>query len=173
MTTPNRLDDVDRLLADRWDEVANLIAARDALIDKLRSALEAAGERVRDWGKENDWFVYVDAKKGDINVARKSWTSNGDESCSHIINLVMEGLTPAAVFGGGTRPYSGVYSRGLKKIGLGNQRDEFAALMLKSAGKDSKAWPEAEAGRYPAYRYLPAANRSLRDLVFEPDFAHV
>ncbi len=39
--------DVDRLILERWDEVSELIDAREELADRITDVIEAAGERVR------------------------------------------------------------------------------------------------------------------------------
>lgn len=70
---PSSYTDVDRLILDRWDEVSNLIEAREELQDRIADVIDAAGEKVRRWLQPIGYEIEVDAKRAQYRVHRTTW----------------------------------------------------------------------------------------------------
>ena len=65
--------DVDRLILDRWDEVSDLLAAREELQDRIAETIEAAGQKLERALEPRGYLVESQAKDGEFHVYRSSW----------------------------------------------------------------------------------------------------
>lgn len=65
--------DVDRLILERWDEVSDLVAARDELQDRIGETIEAAGQKLERALEPRGYLVETQAKDCEFHVYRSTW----------------------------------------------------------------------------------------------------
>lgn len=164
-------NEVERLILDRWTEVAGLIEAHEALQDRLEEQIRSVAERVGRWARPQGFEVDSWPRGAEIKAWRPNWADRRKEPK---VILTLGGFCPI-----GFRkirdayPYLWVYTDGLEDYKLKEpQRITFAHDLRAALGERAKEWEADDVDdlKGPLGRYLVEYDDAFRaKLLVDPD----
>jgi hypothetical protein len=144
-------DDVDRLILGKWLEVSELVAAFEAVQDKLREQLASINEGLQAWAQEQDLELTVKPKEGEFWAYQRDWLQPSRDQ--PWVSLVVGGFViEDAAHDGGNRVYSAIYCTSGKHRQF--SKDVFGAALKAAIGAETAALWSVDTDRgCPLNRY--------------------
>ena len=132
-------DDVDKLILEKWTEVSGLVDAYERVRDKVREQFELVGDRLRDWGVDQDLEIRSDIKAGEFSAFQKDWL-RPDKDDQPWASLIVGGFVLEDAFGSDeSKIYAAVYCSGGKRGR--HRKDAFSENLKKAVGpKVTSQW---------------------------------
>ena len=164
--------DVDRLLFARWQDVGELIDARDELFERVRDVIDEVGDRLSRWLEEREYEMRPEPAKPSYYVARPSWYyRRRDDYCVYF------DIGAFAPFGYGKvkddHPYAWLFTDQLEFLRMKeSERVDFARALRLELGDAAKDWahPETQDQEAPLGRYFTDIRDGDRvELIADPD----
>ena len=163
--------DVDRLVLERWDEVGELIDAREELEDRIAEVIETAGERVKRGLQASGYEVDVDPKAAHFDAYRTTWN---DKRRGATVYFRLSGLCPRG-YRRDEHPHPAMflYTDTLENFRIKvDERRRLAATLRQALGDAAREWDDDECNdeEFPLGRYLTGIdNRARCELVSSPE----
>jgi len=168
----DKYTEMDRLILERWSDVAGLIDAHRTAQDHIEAALETAGERVMRWVREQGFDGEMLARDAELNVWRPSWFDRRKDEPR--VFLTLGGLCPI-----GYRrvdepyPFLWVMTHTLGHFKVKEpDRVKFAHALRMALGETASSWDDAgvDDAEHPLGRYLRQYDNGARArLLLNPD----
>jgi hypothetical protein len=164
--------DMDRLILERWSDVVGLIDAHRAAQDHIEAALEAAGERVIRWVREQGFDGEMRPRDAELHTWRPSWYDKRKGESK--VLLTLGGLCPV-----GFRrvdeayPFLWVMTHQLADFKIKEpERVKLAHSLRLALGDAARSWDDAgvDDADHPLGRYLRQYDNDTRArLLLNPD----
>lgn len=163
--------DVDRLLLERWDEVSELIDARDELEERIADVIESAGERVRRALQPMGYEIDIHPKEAWFDVYRMAWN---DRRRGASVYFRLSGLCPRGYRRNeDPHPAMFVYTDTLENFRIkADERRRLATELRQALGDAAREWDDDECSDEdaPLGRYLTDIDNKARcELVSSPE----
>jgi hypothetical protein len=163
--------DIDRLILGRWDEVSDILAAREELQGRVGEVIEVAGERLGRWLDQKGYLLDVVTKDGEYHAYRKEWD---DKRRGPYAYFVLGGFCPRG-YRKTDEPHPYLWLRTELLEGYKVKADErraLAASMRKALGHAASEWDDdgCDDADAPLGRYLVEIdNRARADIISSPE----
>ncbi|MEZ5285577.1 MAG: hypothetical protein R2712_12395 [Vicinamibacterales bacterium] len=163
--------DVDRLILERWDEVSELIDAREELEDRITDVIEAAGERVRRALQPMGYEVEIDSKGANIDAYRTSWN---DRRRGPWVYFRLSGCCPRGYRRHeDAHPAVFLHTDTLENFRIkADERRRLATSLRQALGEAAREWDDDDCSDEdaPLGRYLTEIDNKARcELVSSPE----
>jgi hypothetical protein len=164
--------EMDRLVLERWQDVIGLNEAYKATQDHIEEALEAAGERITRWVREEGFEGEMSARDGEFWAWRRSWYDKKKDEVR--VYLTLGGFCPIGFRKIDERyPYLWVSTYQLERFKVkAPDRVKFAQALRTALGPDARSWEDenVDDADHPLGRYLRQYDNAARArLLLDPD----
>jgi hypothetical protein len=148
-----RFDETDRLIIERWKEVAELMDAADGLKRKIRDFVDESQDHIQEWSKPRGFEAQCSGSSGEVHLYRPGWAKRDEPR----MVLVFGGLTGKVIFEtDGSKPYVSLYATGLKALGLDRASQErFRQELKNQLGDEFRKWDQDVDDEWLLTQYLP------------------
>ena len=155
-------DEVDQLIIERWNEVADVVAAHAAVREKLKLQFEAVEGQLKTWATEQGLTLESRENDGEFWAYPERWSVGA--AGGPVATLVVGGFKIDDAFGGdGTRLYAAVYCFGRSRR---LSRSAFSEAVRERLSADLPVWSGDTDKGCPLNRYVEA---SAKDLMLSVD----
>lgn len=152
--------DIDRMILERWDEVNQLIEAREETKDRIAKVIEAATERLRRWLEPQGYELQSWPKDGEFHVWRRTWDV---KKKGPAVKFILEGFCPPGYRRGAeTFPCLWLATTALENYKLKEaDRRAFAAGLRAELGASAADWDDdaCDDANGPLVQYLREFDR--------------
>lgn len=162
--------DVDRMILNRWNEVAALQDAYEGLLDRMEKTITSATDRVGLWLTEQGYQWEADARQPYINAWKKEWEKPRGQA---LVHFQVADFAPIGYGKANTpHPFLWLFIDGLDRIRLKEEECRRFSKDLKSLlGATAAKWDhqEADDATEPLGRYcVEVTPKDRLDFVAQP-----
>jgi hypothetical protein len=83
--------DIDRLIIERWSDVAGLIESHRETQNRMEEMIDTVGDRLGRWARAHDYEIETEAKWAEFKAAKSSWV---DRRRGPRVQLAVGGFCP-------------------------------------------------------------------------------
>src|SRR4051812_12900240 len=155
-----KFDETDRLIIERWADVAALLEATDGLKRKISDFVDDSQDRFEDWAKPRGFEADVHGRDGEVHIFKLHWTKRDDVKMA----LVFGGLTAKCILElDQSKAFASVWAPGLKSLGIDRAgRERLREELKRNLGAEFTSWDQDTDDEWLLNKYLEIDGETMR-----------